>query len=161
MGKRWISKSALVGASLLAGAALTLGTQSIFASEAAIIAPPKALNLTELTTMKLGALPDIDWMPVESGTLHNSETVFFEGQTTTLVWEAGPAKLVFDSPSTYDEFVLVLKGELILTDTAGNSSTYMPGDTFTLPKGFVGTWNMTEEFRELVVVETAAYNEGS
>jgi hypothetical protein len=162
------SRKALVGLSLAAGVALTLVTQSLAplsgaasAADQGAVAPTKSFNIAELTTMKLDALPDIDWITVESGSLHNAETVFYEGENTVLVWEAGPAKLVFEEPSTYDEFVLVLKGTLILTDTAGNASTYGVGDTFTLPKGFVGTWDMTELFRELVIINTEAYNAGS
>ena len=60
----------------------------------------------------------------------------------------------------FDEFVVVLKGELVLTDQDGNSVTYKPGDMFMLPKGFVGTWDMTEEYRELIVVDTTAYYGG-
>ena len=26
-----------------------------------------------------------------------------------------------------------------------------------LPRGFVGTWEMTEEYRELIVIDTVAY----
>jgi hypothetical protein len=31
---------------------------------------------------------------------------------------------------------------------------------FMLQKGFLGTWEMTEDYRELIVVDTAAYNGG-
>lgn len=157
--------AAVAGVCLLSGVALALVGQSRMtlsepaaAADQVAVTPSASFNIAKLTTMKLDALPDIDWITVASGSLHNSETVFYEGENTVLVWEAGPAKLVFEEPSTYDEFVLVLKGTLVLTDTAGNASTYGVGDTFTLPKGFVGTWDMTEEFRELVVINTEAYN---
>jgi uncharacterized protein len=65
---------------------------------------------------------------------------------------------VFDTPSAYDEFVIVLKGKLILTESAGNAFTYKAGEMFMLKKSFLGTWEMTEDFRELIVVDTAAYN---
>ena len=73
--------------------------------------------------------------------------------------DSSPARLVFDAPTTYDEFVIVLKGELILTDNAGNAVTYKAGEMFMLKKGFLGTWEMTEDYRELIVVDTEAYNE--
>ena len=155
----------LVGISLFAGVALTLAAQTIlplgetaFAADEVDLSPPKSWNVADLNAMELGALPDIDWMPVESGTLRNSETVLFEGENIISVWDAGPAKLIFDTPSTYDEFVLVLKGELVLSDNDGNTATYKQGDMFMLPKGFVGTWDMTEEYRELIVVDSVAYN---
>ncbi len=34
-----------------------------------------------------------------------------------------------------------------------------PGDMFMLPKGFEGTWEMTSEYRELIVVDSALYND--
>ena len=155
----------LVGISLVAGAALTLAVQSIlplgetaFAAEAVDLSPPKSWNAADLNAMELGALPDIDWMPVESGSLRNAETVLFEGENIVSVWDAGPAKLRFETPNTYDEFVVVLKGELILSDNDGNSATYKKGDMFMLPKGFVGSWDMTEEYRELIVIDTVAYH---
>ena len=155
----------LVGISTIAGVALTLAVQTIlmlgktaFAADEVDLSPPKSWNVAELNTMTLGALPDIDWIPVESGTLRNSETVLFEGENVVSVWDAGPAKLVLDTPLPYDEFVLVLKGELVLSDNDGNTATYKKGDMFMVPKGFVGTWDMTEEYRELIVVDTVAYN---
>jgi uncharacterized cupin superfamily protein len=119
---------------------------------------PKSWNLAKLKTMKLEPLPDIDWAPVESGTKKNTETVFYEGDNVVVVWEAGPAKLLIPEPTTYDEFVVVLKGTLVLTDAAGKSATYTEGDMFTVPKGFSGTWDMTEEFRELIVIDAKLYN---
>ncbi len=149
----------LVGISLVAGVALTLAVQTMLplgetalAADEVDLSPPKSWNVADLNAMELGALPDIDWMPVESGTLRNSQTVLFEGENNVSVWDAGPAKLRFETPNTIDEFVVVLKGELILSDNDGNSNTYRQGDMFMLPKGFVGAWDMTEEYRELIVI---------
>jgi uncharacterized cupin superfamily protein len=127
----------LIGISLIAGVALTLAVQTIsplgetaFAAEEVDLSPPKSWNVADLNAMELDALPDIDFMPVESGTLRNSGTVLFEGENNVSLWDAGPAKLIFDTPATYDEFVLVLKGELVLSDNDGNSATYKKGDMF-------------------------------
>ena len=48
----------------------------------------------------------------------------------------------------------VLKGELVLTDSEGSSATFGKGDRFVLRKGFMGTWHMTEDYRELLIVGT-------
>lgn len=165
MSQETFKKPGLICVSLVAGALLTLSVQSNFspdtsanASEAAAaVAPPKAWTMKSLNTMKLEDLGKIDWMKVESGGEYNSETAIFEGENIVLVWDSGPAKLIFETPSSYDEFVVVLKGELILTDKSGNAATYKTGDMFMLPKGFMGTWDMTEDYRELIVVDTKAY----
>ena len=153
----------LVGISFAVGAALTLAVQTFmplsetaFAADTVDLSPPPSWNIADLNSMELGALPDIDWMPVESGTRRNAQTVLFEGENNVTVWDAGPAKLRFETPNTIDEFVVVLKGELILSDNDGNSSTYKQGDMFMLPKGFLGTWDMTEEYRELIVIIDSA-----
>ena len=159
-------KLGLVGVSLVAGAALTLIVQSGFsfdrsagATEAAEIRPPETWTIKGLNAMELEELGAIDWANVASGGEYNSETAIFEGDNIVVVWESAPAKLILDTPATYDEFVFVLEGKLILSDNNGNSATYGPGDMFMVPKGFTGTWEMTEEYRELIVVDTTAYNE--
>ena len=158
--------SGLIGLSLFMGIVLTLAVQSSIsfatsavAAEKREIVPPKSWTTDSLNAMKLDALPDIDWITVESGSLQNSETTLFDGDNIVSVWEGGPAKLVFDAPTTYDEFVVVLKGDLIISDNNGNKVTYKPGDMFMLPKGFEGSWEMTSKYRELIVVDSALYND--
>ena len=155
----------LAGISLVVGVALTLAVQSLmplgetaFAADEVDLSPPNSWNVDDLTAMELDALPDIDFMPVESGTLRNSGSVLFAGENNVSLWDAGPAKLIFDKPVTYDEFVLVLKGELILSDNDGNSATYKKGDMFVVPKGFVGAWDMTEEYREFIIINAVDCN---
>jgi len=123
------------------------------------ISPPESWSIAGLNAMELESLGKIDWITVEHGGQSNSETIIFEGENIVSVWDSSPARLVFDAPTTYDEFVIVLKGELILTGNAENAVTYKAGEMFMLKKGFLGTWEMTEDYRELIVVDTKAYNE--
>lgn len=57
----------------------------------------------------------------------------------------------------YDEFVHVLAGTLILTDTNGIVTEYNAGDFVVIPKGFTGTWASRGTYRELVVIERSAW----
>lgn len=123
------------------------------------ISPPESWSIAGLNAMELESLGKIDWITVEHGGQSNSETIIFEGENIVSVWDSSPARLVFDAPTTYDEFVIVLKGELILTGNAENAVTYKAGEMFMLKKGFLGIWEMTEDYRELIVVDTKAYNE--
>ena len=50
----------------------------------------------------------------------------------------------------------MLEGEIILAHIDGNQQTFQAGDSFLVPKGFLGTWDMTKHFREMIVVETKA-----
>jgi len=47
-------------------------------------------------------------------------------------------------------------GRLILTLDDGRKFEFEQGDSFIVPKGFVGIWEMPERYRELVVVDTEA-----
>jgi uncharacterized cupin superfamily protein len=33
----------------------------------------------------------------------------------------------------------------------------VPGDTFLVPKGWLGTWDMPGKYREMIVIETKAW----
>ena len=165
MSHQFCRNFGLTGLSILAGVVLTLAVQSSLslvtsaaAAEKDRIRLPQRWTTESLNAMKLDTLPEIDWITVESGSLRNSETALFDGDNIVSVWEGGPAKLVFDGPTAYDEFVVVLKGELIISDNNGNKAKYKPGDMFMLPKGFEGSWEMTSEFRELIVVDSTLYN---
>ena len=52
---------------------------------------------------------------------------------------------------------MIESGKLILTDTGGNRTEYVEGDSLVLPRGFTGTWEMLGNYRELVVIEKNAY----
>ena len=88
---------------------------------------------------------------------HSYHTFFSGEEVVVEVYEAEPAKLKIDEPWPYDEFVYLLSGKLILTDAQGEVTEYVAGESLVVPKGFLGIWEMQEEFRELVVIEKEAY----
>ena len=79
-----------------------------------------------------------------------------QGEVLISVYESTPALIDIKEPFPYDEYVHVLEGEVTLTHIDGKKQTFKVGDSFLVPKGFLGTWDMTEHFREMVVVETKA-----
>ena len=85
--------------------------------------------------------------------------ILHQGEVLIAVFESTPALIDIKEPFPYDEFVHVLEGELILTHIDGKKQTFKVGDSFLVPKGFLGTWDMTKHFREMVVVETKAMEE--
>ncbi len=50
-----------------------------------------------------------------------------------------------------DEFVYVLEGDLVTVDTDGARHEFHPGDTFIIPKGWAGTWDMKTRFKKIIV----------
>ncbi|MCH7820860.1 MAG: DUF861 domain-containing protein [Proteobacteria bacterium] len=87
------------------------------------------------------------------------EILYYGDQLIVEVYEDDPATLRFDEPYIYDEFVTVLSGKVIVTADDGVSQEFVAGDTFVVPKGFTGTWQMLGNFRELIVIERQAYEE--
>ena len=83
----------------------------------------------------------------------SSSHTFHVGKILVTVIEAGPGKVHIDG-LPYDEFVQILEDRLILTLDDGRSFEFEQGDFFVVPKGYVGTWDMPEPYRELVVIDT-------
>jgi uncharacterized cupin superfamily protein len=69
---------------------------------------------------------------------------------TVALWESGPGVLQTDA-YPHDEYCLVLEGHLIITNRSGSREEFNPGDTFVIPKGWAGTWNMTTRFKKQYV----------
>lgn len=85
----------------------------------------------------------------------SSSHTFHQGKILVSVIEAGPGKVRIEG-LPYDEFVQILEGRLILTLDDGRTFEFEQGDSFVVPKGYVGYWEMPERYRELVVVDTEA-----
>jgi uncharacterized cupin superfamily protein len=94
---------------------------------------------------------------VLSGTSEHWQKVVHEGELVVALYEAMPALLDISEPYPYDEFVHVLAGEVTLTPIKGEPKTYRVGDSFTVPKGWMGTWDMPVKYREMIVVEAKAW----
>lgn len=55
-----------------------------------------------------------------------------------------------------DEFCVLLAGVVRLTDKQGQVQTYRAGDTFLIPNGFKGVWEVVEPVREFYAIHTPA-----
>ena len=66
---------------------------------------------------------------------------------TVALWESGPGVLQTDS-YPHDEYVLVLEGKLVVTNASGTTDEFKPGDSFVIPKGWAGTWDMKTKFKK-------------
>jgi uncharacterized cupin superfamily protein len=69
---------------------------------------------------------------------------------TVGLWESGPGTLQSDA-YPHDEYCLVLEGHLIVTNRSGQREEFDPGDTFVIPKGWAGTWDMTTRLKKQYV----------
>jgi uncharacterized cupin superfamily protein len=63
------------------------------------------------------------------------------------VWAGGPGVLrITDYP--YDEYCVMQAGTLVVTSSSGSVETFHGGDSFVIPKGFNGTWDMKTRMRK-------------
>ena len=136
--------------------ALLITTVSFGAQAAPEVLP---LDVTELREMELESIPPFPAEIVLKGESNNWEQVLHQGDFVVAVFEASPAIIDISEPFPYDEFVLVLEGQVTLTNIDGGKQTYNSGDTFLVPKGWLGTWDMPVKYREMIVIETKAWVE--
>lgn len=72
------------------------------------------------------------------------------GRFSCGIWqsEAGKWRIAY----TEEEYCQILEGESVITDEAGNAVTVRAGDSFVVPRGFVGTWEVVATTRKRYVV---------
>lgn len=69
------------------------------------------------------------------------------GVFTAGVWacDAGTLAIV---DLAIDEACYLIEGEVIITDSNGNTERFVAGEAFLLHRGFVGTWHMPRPIRK-------------
>nr|WP_315463699.1 cupin domain-containing protein [uncultured Rhodoferax sp.] len=72
---------------------------------------------------------------------------------STGIWQSEPGK--WNIHYTEEEFCQQECGVSILTDQDGNRFTVRAGDSYVIPRGFVGTWEVVETTRKRYVIYEA------
>lgn len=92
------------------------------------------------------------WKPVEGKPTMKTwlEHVPADGKFLTGYWEATPG--TYQVTYNADEMVHMFKGKATLTNTAGESKTYVGGDSFFVEAGFKGTWNTIETVQKIFAI---------
>lgn len=75
----------------------------------------------------------------------DADNRFFAG-----VWESTPGK--WRVSYTEEEFCTLLTGKAVLTGEDGHAETFVAGDAFVIPSGFVGTWETVEPVRKFYAI---------
>ena len=115
---------------------------------------PVGLDRDKIAGLGLTAIPPDAFKDIlVAGELNMRVATLFQGKELRVsIFESTPAKTNHRKrPTDVDEFVYVLSGKLILTETNGTKHEYRPGDSLVLPVGYTGTWEMQGNYRELVV----------
>lgn len=134
--------------------ALVATAMAMHAKADPIVVP---LHVEAMRTLKLDSIPPWPEGMVIKGANQHWQKEVHRGEVAVTIYESMPAVIDVSEPFPYDEFVVVLEGEVTLTDLEGNAQTYREGDSFTVPKGWRGTWDMPVKYREMIVVETGAW----
>ena len=66
------------------------------------------------------------------------------------VWEAGAGKTILKN-FPFTEFVLMISGSVIVTEEDGTSRSFVAEDTFVIPKGWSGVWDVQERMKKQIV----------
>ena len=66
------------------------------------------------------------------------------------VWEAKESAVYLEN-YPWTEYVLMLGGRVIITNDDGTQNEYVAGDTFVIPKGFTGLWDVREPMKKQLV----------
>ncbi len=66
------------------------------------------------------------------------------------VWEAGAGKSILNN-FPFTEYVLMISGSVIVTEEDGTSRSFVAGDTFVIPKGWSGVWDVQERMKKQIV----------
>ena len=141
----------VVGGALAFGAAIWIGTASPQSGSPA----PVSLDPDKIAGLGLTAIPPDAYQDIlVGGKLDMQVATLFEGKELRVsIFESTPAKTDHRTrPTDVDEFVYVLSGKLILTEPNDTRHEYVPGDSLVLPIGYMGTWEMQGNYRELVVL---------
>ena len=119
-----------------------------------------ALDKEVMRQTELESIPPWPDGTVLSGANEHWQKVVHKGDFVVALYESEAALIDVSYPFAYDEFVTVLEGKVILTSLSGEKQTYGVGDSFLVPKGWQGTWDMPVKFREMIIIETKAWVAG-
>ena len=114
------------------------------------------LDTGQLRTMELESIPPWPDELVLSGTNKHWQKILHMGEFVVVLYESEAAVIDVSYPFPYDEYVLVIEGEVILTSTSGDRQRYGVGESFVVPKGWMGTWDMPFKYRQMIIIETDA-----
>ncbi len=73
-----------------------------------------------------------------------------EGRLIAGLWESEPGK--WKAVAERQEFCYIISGKVIISDVKGQSRLYSAGESFMLPYGFDGYWEVLETCQKYYVI---------
>jgi len=69
---------------------------------------------------------------------------------STGIWQSEIGK--WNINYTEEEFCQILEGVSVITDQVGKAVIVSAGESFIIPKGFIGTWEVVEKTKKIYVI---------
>ena len=116
-----------------------------------------AAKLSKLLAADLSA--EEYFLPVEKLIAGNPKQTIWPHYTDTSqkfstgIWQSEVGKWRINY--TEEEFCQILEGMSVITDAAGSAATVCAGESFVIPSGFVGTWEVIEKTKKIYVIYEA------
>lgn len=106
-------------------------------------ATPFVIGFTDAPITTLHGSPDPARL-VQGQPQHTTQPLFEseDGGFITGIWESTPGK--WRAFTGKDEFCYIVKGQLRLISDTGESRSFKTGDSFVIPRGFTGYWEIIE-----------------
>ena len=119
------------------------------------IAPPRIVSFESAQPEVSVSTPAADRL-IDGKPQHTAKNFFSDttGQLFAGIWESTPGK--WRVSYTENEFCHITHGRVRIESMAGEAWTFKAGDSFVIPAGFAGTWQVTESLRKLYVIFEAA-----
>jgi uncharacterized cupin superfamily protein len=116
---------------------------------------PKSIVIAASTMTDLDAAPIVpSWILSGAPEARNKLLANSEDRTTYIMaWECTPGR--FDWHYTEDETLVIVSGEVFISNQAGQERRLGPGDMAFFPAGSSCTWRITEKVRKVAVVRSA------
>jgi len=94
-------------------------------------------------------------LPVKPGVYVGQKITFADDHSGNVtvrvgVWEAGESKTYLEN-YPFTEYVLMISGHVVITNDDGTTNEFKSGDTFVIPKGFSGIWDIRERMKKQMV----------
>lgn len=94
-------------------------------------------TILQILSSKAFNVGEDDLKTKEQQTFNNADESFSMG-----LWESSNADIPSDWP--YDEFMYVIKGQIVMTDESGNAYEINPGEGIIVPTGWKGTFKVPD-----------------
>jgi uncharacterized cupin superfamily protein len=129
-----------------------------------VLARPALAASLFLASPALAAAPSIqivdsatpsEEVPVKPGVYVGQKITFSDAHAGNVtvrvgVWEAGESKTYLEN-YPFTEYVLMISGHVVITNDDGSMNEFRAGDTFVIPKGFSGIWDIRARMKKQMV----------